>query len=159
MAEKGKDGGKPGPGHRDRQGRDAYAHRLKRMREKGLKPPIAPHGEEAAQMTPEFALDCGWGRLVYAQTFEDSDAMVAALRGEQPDRRDIAVYVRNPHVLLANAPQELFLDPSHTYRLDLSQYRASRKAPKAAAGPPRKQPLASSRTTRQPHRAVVSKLI
>ena len=56
--------------------------------------------------------------------------MIAALRGEQPDRRDIAVYVRNPHVLLANAPQELFLDPSHTYRLDLSRYRASPRAPK-----------------------------
>jgi len=130
MTEKGKDGGKSGPGLRDRQGRDAYAHRLKRMREQGLKPPIARHGEESGQMTPEFALDCGWGRLVFAQTFEKSDAMIAALRGEQPDRRDIAVYVRNPHVLLANAQQELFLDPSHTYRLDLSQYRASRKAPK-----------------------------
>ena len=30
----------------------------------------------------------------------------------------------DPHVLLAEAPQELFLDPSHTYRLDLATYRA-----------------------------------
>ncbi|GAB4351939.1 MAG: N-acetylglutaminylglutamine synthetase [Oricola sp.] len=130
MTAKGKDGGRPATGSRERQGRDAYRHRLKRMREQALKPPIAPHGGEAARMTPEFALDCGWGRLVFAQTFDNSETMISALRGEQPDRRDIAVYVRNPHVLLANAPQELFLDPSHTYRLDLSRYRASRKAPK-----------------------------
>jgi GNAT-family acetyltransferase (TIGR03103 family) len=34
--------------------------------------------------------------------------------------------VRDPHVLLAAAPQELFLDPSHTYRLDLATYRPAR---------------------------------
>ncbi|KAK0341797.1 hypothetical protein LTR94_024941, partial [Friedmanniomyces endolithicus] len=53
-----------------------------------------------------------------------------ALRAEGPERRDIAFYVRNPHVLLASAPQEIFLDPSHTYRLDLATYRASRRQPR-----------------------------
>ncbi|MAZ18893.1 MAG: N-acetylglutaminylglutamine synthetase [Ahrensia sp.] len=91
---------------------------------------MAQHGDDADRMASQAVLDCGWGRLVFAQTFEESDAMISALRGEQPDRRDIAVYVRNPHVLLANAPQELFLDPSHTFRLDLSRYRPSRKGPK-----------------------------
>ncbi|MFZ2101904.1 MAG: N-acetylglutaminylglutamine synthetase [Oricola sp.] len=124
------DGSKSASVPRGRLGSDAYTHRLKRMREQGLKPPIAQRGEETEHMTPQSALDCGWGRLVFAQTFDESGAMISALRGEQPDQRDIAVYVRNPHVLLANAPQELFLDPSHTYRLDLSRYRASRKAPK-----------------------------
>ena len=33
-------------------------------------------------------------------------------------------------MLLAQAPQELFLDPSHTYRLDLAIYRASRRQPR-----------------------------
>lgn len=130
MAEKGKESAKGGTGTRDRQGRDANAHRLKRMREQGLKPPIAAHGEDVSQRTPEYALDCGWGRLVFAQTFDNPKSMISALSAEQPDRRDIAVYVRDPHVLLANAPQELFLDPSHTFRLDLSRYRASRKSPK-----------------------------
>ena len=124
------DGSRAPGGSRTRQGSEAYNHRLKRMREQGLKPPIAWHGEESGHFTRDFVLDCGWGRLVFGQTFEESSAMVSALRGEQPDRRDIAVYVRNPHVLLANAPQELFLDPSHTFRLDLSRYRASRRAPK-----------------------------
>jgi hypothetical protein len=73
------------------------------------------------------ALDCGWGRLLFAQTYPDGKALAAALLEEGPERRDIAAWVRDPHLVLAAAPQALFLDPSHTYRLDLSTYRASRK--------------------------------
>ncbi len=77
--------------------------------------------------TPNFACDVGWGRLIFGQTFADGDDLIAALREEAPDHRDIAVYVRDPHVLLAHAPQEVFLDPSHTYRLDLATYRTSQR--------------------------------
>lgn len=102
------------------------AHRLKRLRHEGLKPPV----QTGDGPTPNAVLDCGWGRLLFAQTFETAEPLVEALRAEQPDRRDIAFYVRNPHVLLAQAPQEVFLDPSHAYRLDLSTYRASRRQPR-----------------------------
>ena len=61
-------------------------------------------------------LACGWGRLLFGQTFDSSTALAEALRGEQEGQRDIAIYVREPHVALARAPQELFLDPSHTFR-------------------------------------------
>ena len=81
-------------------------------------------------MTQNAVVDCGWGRLLFAQTFPTAGPLIEALRAEGPDRRDIAFYVRNPHVLLAQAPQELFLDPSHTYRLDLAIYRASRRQPR-----------------------------
>ena len=50
------------------------------------------------------------------------------LRQRGAGRRDICIYAREPHVLVALAPAELFIDPSHTYRLrspmtsaDLSQ--------------------------------------
>jgi GNAT-family acetyltransferase (TIGR03103 family) len=69
------------------------------------------------------ALDCGWGRLLFGQTFSDPQALAEAMRGECPDRRDIAFYISDPHVLLAMAPRELFLDPSHTFRLDLAAHR------------------------------------
>ncbi len=112
-------------------GRDrGYTHRLKRMREHGLKPRIAAGDDDSDSVKSGFALDCGWGRLVFGQTFEDAGSLVTALRDEQPDQRDIAVYIRNPHVLLAEAPQEVFLDPSHTYRLDLASYRPSKRQPK-----------------------------
>lgn len=85
-----------------------------------------PASEDAPPeaMAPEAAcaeawIDCGWGRLVFAQTFTDLDRLVRCLRAEEPGKRDIALYLQDPHVALALAPQELFLDPSHTFRLDL----------------------------------------
>lgn len=68
-------------------------------------------------------VDCGWGRLIFAQTFANPSKMVATLCGEQRNRRDIALYVPDPHVAVSLAPQEVFLDPSHTFRLWLDRYR------------------------------------
>jgi hypothetical protein len=75
-------------------------------------------------------VDCGWGRILFAQTFEDVEDLVLEIRAEGPEQRDIAMYVSDPHVLIASAPAELFLDPSHTFRLNLATYRPwSRKPP------------------------------
>lgn len=112
---------------RDHDPRRRYDHRLRRMRTAGLKPPI-PGDQE---MKKNASVDCGWGKLIFAQTFEDAESICEALRAEDPDRRDIAFYVRDPHVLLGTAPQELFLDPSHTYRLDLATYRPARSRRRA----------------------------
>jgi GNAT-family acetyltransferase (TIGR03103 family) len=110
--------------HEQHRRRNASEHRLLRMREQGMQPPI-PAEHEPRQ---EASIDCGWGRLIFANTFDTPKDLLEAIRAEGPDRRDIAFYVREPHVAVAAAPQELFLDPSHTYRLDLPTYRASRRA-------------------------------
>lgn len=102
----------------------AFDHRLKRMREHGLKPEFRLEEETEAQKNRY--INCGWGRLVFANTYQDMDKLVEVLRNERPDRRDIAFYVRDPHVLVGSAPQELFLDPSHTFRLNLATYRPAR---------------------------------
>lgn len=115
------------PAAREQRSRDAYTHRLRRMRDQSLKTPIEPHGDDPSSRKSDYALDCGWGQLIFGQTFDDPEHLVATIQRELPERRDIAIYVRDPHVLLANAPQDVFLDPSHTYRLDLSTYRASQK--------------------------------
>lgn len=106
----------------------AVSHRLTRLRE-SANVAAYRHGGEAgtASGNRNVTLDCGWGRLLFAQTFEDNDALLAEIREEAPASRDIAFYVRDPHVLLALTPQEIFLDPSHTYRLDLSSYRGSNR--------------------------------
>lgn len=65
----------------------------------------------------DVALDLGWGRLIFGQTFADHDALLETLREEEVGRRDVCLYVREPQVFVGRAPQELFLDPSHTYRL------------------------------------------
>ncbi|GLK73505.1 N-acetylglutaminylglutamine synthetase [Ancylobacter dichloromethanicus] len=78
-------------------------------------------------MKSNCAFDVGWGRLIFGQTFDNLSDLVATLREEGPDRRDIAVYIDEPHVLLSHAPQEVFLDPSHTFRLNLADYRPSER--------------------------------
>ncbi len=109
----------------------AYAHRMQRLRDQ-LETPAASAATSADGVEPQrnATLDCGWGRLLFGQTFEDPAKLAAALLEEGPERRDIAAYVRDPHLALAAAPQDLFLDPSHTYRLDLSTYRLSRRQPR-----------------------------
>ena len=69
--------------------------------------------------------DCGWGRVLFARTFAEHPPLLDALLAELPGARDIAYQVTDPHVLVALAPQDLFLDPSHTYRLDLIETPAA----------------------------------
>ncbi|MEM1370940.1 MAG: N-acetylglutaminylglutamine synthetase [Pseudomonadota bacterium] len=61
-------------------------------------------------------VDCGWGRLIFGQTFDAPEVLAELLQKEEDGRRDIALYVRDPHLVLAAAPLALFLDPSHTFR-------------------------------------------
>lgn len=102
--------------------KNAQQHRLKRLRSEGH-----PPGPDMAAYRPNATVDCGWGRLIFAQTFETPEKLAEALRAERPDRRDIAFDVRDPHVVLSMAPQEMFLDPSHTFRLDFSIYRPAER--------------------------------
>lgn len=68
-------------------------------------------------------IEVGWGRLIFAHTFPDPVSVAEVLLNEKQDRRDIAFYVNDPQLILNVAPQDLFLDPSTTYRLDLEKWR------------------------------------
>jgi GNAT-family acetyltransferase (TIGR03103 family) len=86
-----------------------------------------PSRHVIADMQLGVALDCGWGRLIFGQTYDDQTEIASVLRSEAEGRRDIALYLRDPHVLVARAPDELFIDPSLTYRLPLHRYRPARQ--------------------------------
>ena len=68
-------------------------------------------------MARDVVVDLGWGRLIFGQTFADPQKLAEVLRREAPGRRDICIYARESHVVVARSPSELFIDPSHTYRL------------------------------------------
>jgi GNAT-family acetyltransferase (TIGR03103 family) len=85
----------------------------------GLHDASPPHLLDA--MAKDVELELGWGRLIFGQTFADSRQLVEALRREGPGRRDICIYARESHVVVAEAPTELFIDPSHTYRLRFTE--------------------------------------
>jgi len=88
-----------------------------------------PH--HAERMREDVIVDMGWGRLLFGQTFTSIERLVAAAREEEPGKRDIVFYLRDPHVALSLAPQELFLDPSHTYRLWSHNYAPAARRPRA----------------------------
>jgi GNAT-family acetyltransferase (TIGR03103 family) len=91
----------------------------------GTHPPPAPSdtaepsGGAPVATEQGVVLDCGWGRLVFGQTFANPSDAADVLRAEVAGSRDICLYLREPHVLVSRRQDELFIDPSHTYRLDL----------------------------------------
>ncbi|HYD95342.1 MAG TPA: N-acetylglutaminylglutamine synthetase [Noviherbaspirillum sp.] len=76
---------------------------------------LSPAAEEQSCRL-NAAIECGWGRLLYGPSFESPQALAQALQEEQPGKRDIALYVESPQLVLAEAPSHLFLDPSLIFR-------------------------------------------
>jgi GNAT-family acetyltransferase (TIGR03103 family) len=75
-----------------------------------------PPSHLVASMSSDVVVDMGWGRVLFGHTFRSPHAIVDLLRDEAHGSRDICLYARDPHVLVAQAPQEMFVDPSYTYR-------------------------------------------
>jgi GNAT-family acetyltransferase (TIGR03103 family) len=105
-------------------------HRLARQHSRSLAAAEENQESSSKPSKSNVVLDCGWGQLIFAHTFSDNRKLADTLLGEQPGKRDIALYVRDPQVLLALEPQNLFLDPSHTYRLWLDRYKVSPRRPR-----------------------------
>ncbi|KUI39891.1 GNAT family acetyltransferase [Mycobacterium sp. GA-1199] len=80
-------------------------------------------------MADDVVIEMGWGRLIFGQTFADPAKLAEVLRHEGHGRRDICIYAREPHVLVSMAPAELFIDPSHTYRLRFTEDPDPGKSP------------------------------
>jgi GNAT-family acetyltransferase (TIGR03103 family) len=109
--------------------KDRSHHRLARKHAPTLTnwQPYHPQ-HQAADL--ETVVECGWGRLIFGQTFTDPARLARTLQQETPGHRDVALYLRDPHVVLSYAPQDLFLDPSHTFRLWLERYHSSQRRPR-----------------------------
>jgi GNAT-family acetyltransferase (TIGR03103 family) len=103
----------------------ARHYRIERDRAPSIQSWKRPSEREAEQFRSDVVVDCGWGRLIFAHTFSDNIKLAHTLCGEKPGQRDIAMYLGDPHVVISIAPQELFLDPSHTFRLWLDRYQPS----------------------------------
>ncbi|NEV63218.1 N-acetylglutaminylglutamine synthetase [Thiorhodococcus minor] len=109
--------------------KERFHHRLERSRAPSVK--NWEREQRADQHLGQSAsVDCGWGRLLFGQSFTDPKSVAVALQDERPGKRDVALYLRDPHVVLSYAPQDLFLDPSHTFRLWLERYQSCHRRPK-----------------------------
>jgi GNAT-family acetyltransferase (TIGR03103 family) len=107
----------------------------------------APSTGDARSTAPatRTVLECGWGRLVFGQTFPEPEDIGNVLRAEADGARDIGIYLTDPHVLVSRRPDELFIDPSLMYRLALPAPRLS-SAPQI---PLTIRPLADEREAEQ----------
>lgn len=106
------------------------AHHLGPLDRGAIFPDSAEERARYGEPRRNIALDCGWGRLLYGPSFESPKLLAQTLLQEQPDRRDIALYVESPQLVLAEAPSELFLDPSLLFRRRLDAH-ADAEAPVA----------------------------
>jgi len=106
-------------------------HRLERFHSPSARSWHESDYQETKNLPSEQIVDCGWGRLIFGHTFSDPARLAQIVRQEKEGARDIVLYVQEPHVVVAKAPQEIFLDPSDTYRLWLAQYRPPKKHPRA----------------------------
>ena len=119
------------PGRSGGAATDRSRHRLERQGSATLRGFVEDDPQhKGTPLKPNATLDCGWGRLIFAHTFSDNAELARTLLQEREGERDIAIYLRDPHVVLAMAPQDLFLDPSHTYRLWFFNYRPARVQPR-----------------------------
>lgn len=110
-------------------GKHRIRNRLERAQSPSLRSWDHQQGRHAHLQGRNAVVDCGWGRLIFGQTFDDDRILAETIKQEQPGKRDIAMYLRNPHVVISQSPQSVFLDPSHTYRLWLDRYRSPHARP------------------------------
>jgi len=101
--------------------------RLERMTSLSLKSWQPATGPDAVSLVNDAVVEMGWGRIIFGHTFSDNTALFDTICHEGAGKRDIAFYLRDPHVLLSMGPEKLFMDPSHTYRLWFHDYRPGRK--------------------------------
>jgi GNAT-family acetyltransferase (TIGR03103 family) len=110
--------------------KERLRHRLERVQSPSLRG-WDGSGRRPAKIRGQNAIvDCGWGRLIFGQTFDSSETLARAIEQERKGKRDIAMYLRDPHVVISQDPQGVFLDPSHTYRLWLDRYRPAAQRPR-----------------------------
>ena len=107
-----------------------YRRRLERQRSASLTGQERVQPGQAPKASKNAIVNLGWGRLLFAHTFDDERTLADSLMQEGKGDRDIAFYVTAPHLLLAKQPQSLFLDPSDTYRLWLDRYHVSPRRPR-----------------------------
>jgi GNAT-family acetyltransferase (TIGR03103 family) len=106
----------------------AYGQRLLRGQSPSYERLQARLAEDGSSVDAQpLALHCGWGRLLIGHTYPDPAALAQELLNEKPGERDIALYVAAPQQVLAQSPQQLFLDPSDTLRLWFSDYRPAQR--------------------------------
>ncbi len=90
-------------------------------------PSLKSWGERPKLPKNNIIIECGWGRLLFAHTFAKSETLAKTLIEEANNKRDLALYVREPQIVISHDPQNLFVSPSYIFRLTLDNYQPLKK--------------------------------
>ncbi|GIZ51566.1 N-acetylglutaminylglutamine synthetase [Noviherbaspirillum aridicola] len=108
----------------------------------GARPPYMDHAvgdagdhEAGGACRPNAIIECGWGRLLFGPSFESPQLLAQTLQQEEAGKRDIALHVDAPQLVLAEAPSRLFLDPSLIFRRRLDDAPQESPAPGVVVRP------------------------
>lgn len=85
--------------------------------------------QDKNSIIPNAIVDLGRTKILFAQTFMNQDDLIKALKKEKEGEKYMAMYVPDPHILVAKAPDLLFINPSYVYRFDLSQIELPKREP------------------------------
>ena len=67
------------------------------------------------------SIECGWGKLIFAHTYDSNKEIIKSLKDEEKGKRNIAIYVKEPQIINMLS-KDIFLDPSVTFRLQSFNY-------------------------------------
>jgi len=73
-------------------------------------------------MTENVSLDCGWGKLLFGETFFETKKTITELKKERKAERNVLFYPLDPQLMMTSNAQDFFLNPAYIYKLDLKNF-------------------------------------
>ncbi len=73
-------------------------------------------------MKENTVLDCGWGKLLFGETFSETKKTITELKKERKTERNILFYPLDPQLMMTSNAQDFFLNPAYIYKLDLNTF-------------------------------------
>ncbi len=77
-------------------------------------------------MKENIIVDCGWGKLLFGETFSDTKKTISELKKERKAERNILFYPLDPQLMMTSHAQDFFLNPAYIYKLDLQNFSERR---------------------------------
>ena len=70
-------------------------------------------------MIENAILDCGWGKLLFGETFFETKKTISELKKERKTERNILFYPLDPQLMMTSNSADFFLNPAYVYKLDI----------------------------------------
>ncbi|HID92262.1 TPA: GNAT family N-acetyltransferase [Candidatus Gracilibacteria bacterium] len=73
-------------------------------------------------MKENIIVDCGWGKLLFGETFSNIKKTITELKKERKIERNILFYPLEPQLIMTSNAADFFLNPAYIYKLDIEKF-------------------------------------